>query len=49
MVKTIGGGAMVGGQLKRDVWSHNLLDEIEVMKQYLLEFRIQNLYVELKH
>ena len=24
---------MIGGQWKGDVWSHNLLDQIEVMKK----------------
>ncbi|XP_023550519.1 putative CCR4-associated factor 1 homolog 8 [Cucurbita pepo subsp. pepo] len=38
MAKIIEGA--VGGQWKREVWSYNLLEEIELMKHYLSEFPI---------
>ncbi|XP_022967647.1 putative CCR4-associated factor 1 homolog 8 [Cucurbita maxima] len=40
MAKIIGEAAIVGGKWKRDVWSHNLLEEIELMKHCLSEFPI---------
>ena len=40
MAKMIREVAIVEGQWKRDVWSHNLSEEIELIKQCLSEFPI---------